>query len=45
MVVCADCIGDSARRIPWGSSNNPASVLMRHVDAGYESAKAGARKN
>ena len=38
MVICADGTSDAARRIANVLWNDPATGVMRHADAGYESA-------
>jgi urocanate hydratase len=45
MVICADGTDDAARRIGRVLWNDPATGVMRHADAGYESAKECAREN
>ncbi len=44
MVIVADGSKDAARRLERVLTNDPASGVMRHADAGYESAKACARE-
>jgi urocanate hydratase len=43
MVVVADGTPDAARRLERVLTNDPATGVLRHVDAGYESAEAHAR--
>jgi urocanate hydratase len=45
MVVVCDGTEDAARRIERVLWNDPASGVMRHADAGYESAIECAREN
>jgi urocanate hydratase len=45
MVICADGTDDAARRIARVLWNDPATGVMRHADAGYESAKECAAEN
>ena len=45
MVICADGTEDAARRIERVLWNDPATGVMRHADAGYESAIACADEN
>jgi urocanate hydratase len=45
MVICCDGTEDSDRRIARVLWNDPASGVMRHADAGYDSAIACAREN
>jgi urocanate hydratase len=45
MVICADGTKDAARRIGRVLWNDPATGVMRHADAGYESAMACADEN
>ena len=45
MVVVCDGTADAARRIARVLWNDPASGVMRHADAGYESAIACAREH
>ncbi|MDA9991096.1 urocanate hydratase [Paracoccaceae bacterium] len=45
MVICADGTEDAARRIGKVLWNDPATGVMRHADAGYESAMACANEN
>jgi urocanate hydratase len=45
MVICADGTEDAARRIGKVLWNDPATGVMRHADAGYESAMACANDN
>jgi urocanate hydratase len=40
MVIVADGTEDAARRIARVLWNDPATGVMRHADAGYESARA-----
>jgi urocanate hydratase len=44
MVIVADGTKEAARRLERVLTNDPASGVMRHADAGYESAKACARE-
>jgi len=44
MVICADGSDDAARRIERVLWNDPATGVMRHADAGYETAIACARE-
>jgi len=44
MVICCDGSQEAAHRIERVLWNDPASGVMRHADAGYESALACARK-
>jgi len=44
MVIVADGTKDAARRLERVLTNDPASGVMRHADAGYESAIACARE-
>ncbi|TDJ20242.1 MAG: urocanate hydratase [Gammaproteobacteria bacterium] len=44
MVVVCDGSEDAARRIERVLTNDPATGVMRHADAGYESAKQCARE-
>jgi urocanate hydratase len=44
MVIVADGSKDAARRLERVLTNDPATGVMRHADAGYESAKACARE-
>ena len=43
MVICCDGTEDAARRIERVLWNDPATGVMRHADAGYETAKECAR--
>jgi urocanate hydratase len=43
MVIVADGTPESARRLQRVLTNDPATGVMRHADAGYEIAKACAR--
>ncbi|MGJ8564718.1 MAG: urocanate hydratase [Alphaproteobacteria bacterium] len=45
MVICADGTDDAARRIERVLWNDPATGVMRHADAGYETALDCAREN
>ena len=45
MVICADDTEDAACRLNCVLLNDPATGVMRHVDAGYANAKACAREN
>ncbi len=45
MVICCDGTEDAARRIERVLWNDPATGVMRHADAGYESAIACAREH
>ena len=45
MVIVCDGTADAARRIERVLTNDPASGVMRHADAGYEEAIACAREN
>jgi len=45
LVIVADGSADAARRIARVLWNDPASGVMRHADAGYETAIACAREN
>lgn len=45
MVIVADGSDDAARRIERVLWNDPATGVMRHADAGYETAIACAREN
>jgi urocanate hydratase len=45
MVICCDGTEDAARRIGRVLWNDPATGVMRHADAGYESAIDCAREN
>ncbi|HKF60812.1 MAG TPA: urocanate hydratase, partial [Dongiaceae bacterium] len=44
MVIVADGSKEAARRLERVLTNDPASGVMRHVDAGYDIAKACARE-
>ena len=44
MVICADGTEDAARRLERVLWNDPATGVMRHADAGYESAIACAKE-
>jgi urocanate hydratase len=44
MVVVCDGSADAARRLKRVLTNDPASGVMRHADAGYEDAIACARE-
>ena len=44
MVIVADGTDDAARRLKRVLSNDPAMGVIRHADAGYDSAKDTARK-
>jgi len=44
MVICADGTDDAARRLERVLWNDPATGVMRHADAGYESAIECARE-
>jgi urocanate hydratase len=45
MVIVCDGTASSARRLERVLTNDPASGVMRHADAGYELARACAREN
>jgi urocanate hydratase len=45
MVICADGTDDAARRLERVLWNDPATGVMRHADAGYDSAIACAREH
>jgi urocanate hydratase len=45
MVIVADGTPQAARRLERVLTNDPATGVMRHADAGYESAKACAREH
>ena len=45
MVIVCDGTADAARRLERVLTNDPATGVMRHADAGYESAKACAREH
>jgi urocanate hydratase len=40
MVIVADGTKEAARRLERVLTNDPASGVMRHADAGYDTAKA-----
>jgi urocanate hydratase len=40
MVICADGTEDAARRIARVLWNDPATGVMRHADAGYQTARS-----
>jgi urocanate hydratase len=44
MVIVADGTKEAARRLERVLTNDPASGVMRHADAGYDTAKACARE-
>jgi urocanate hydratase len=44
MVIVADGTKEAARRLERVLTNDPASGVMRHADAGYDIAKACARE-
>ncbi len=44
MVIVADGTADAARRLEWVLWNDPATGVMRHADAGYETAIDCARE-
>jgi urocanate hydratase len=44
MVVVCDGTAEAARRIERVLTNDPATGVMRHADAGYEEARASARE-
>jgi urocanate hydratase len=44
MVVACDGTPEAARRIERVLTNDPATGVMRHADAGYEEAAACARE-
>ncbi len=44
MVIVADGTDDAARRLARVLTNDPATGVMRHADAGYEAAKECARE-
>ena len=44
MVICADGTDDAARRLERVLWNDPATGVMRHADAGYESAQECAKE-
>ena len=45
MVIVADGTAEAARRLERVLTNDPATGVMRHADAGYDSAKACAREH
>jgi urocanate hydratase len=45
MVIVADGTPEAARRLERVLTNDPASGVMRHADAGYEEAIACAREH
>ena len=45
MVICCDGTEEAAGRIERVLSNNPATGVMRHADAGYETAMEYAREH
>ena len=45
MVIVADGTKDAARRLERVLTNDPASGVMRHADAGYEDAVESAKEN
>ncbi|MFK7997665.1 MAG: urocanate hydratase [Granulosicoccus sp.] len=45
MVICADGTDEAARRLEWVLWNDPATGVMRHADAGYDTAIACAREH
>jgi urocanate hydratase len=45
MVIVADGTPEAARRLARVLTNDPATGVMRHADAGYESAQACAREH
>jgi urocanate hydratase len=45
MVIVCDGTADADRRIARVLTNDPATGVMRHADAGYEIAKEAAREN
>jgi urocanate hydratase len=45
MVVVADGTAEAARRLQRVLTNDPGSGVVRHADAGYESARETARKH
>jgi urocanate hydratase len=45
MVICADGTDDAARRIGRVLWNDPATGVMRHADAGYQTARSCAREH
>jgi len=45
VVICADGSDEAAKRIERVLWNDPATGVMRHADAGYESAKKCAREH
>ena len=44
MVIVADGSREAARRLERVLTNDPATGVMRHADAGYDIAKACARE-
>jgi urocanate hydratase len=45
MVICADGTKEAAKRLERVLTNDPASGVMRHADAGYETAIDCAKRN
>jgi urocanate hydratase len=45
MVIVADGTADAARRLARVLTNDPATGVMRHADAGYDTARACAREH
>ena len=45
MVICCDGTDEAARRIERVLWNDPATGVMRHADAGYETAIECAREH
>jgi len=45
MVICCDGTPEAAKRIARVLWNDPATGVMRHADAGYDSAIACAREH
>jgi urocanate hydratase len=45
MVIVADGTIEAARRLERVLTNDPATGVMRHADAGYDIAKACAREH
>jgi len=45
MVICCDGTSDADRRLERVLTNDPATGIMRHVDAGYELAIENAKKH
>ena len=45
MVIVADGTKEAARRLQRVLTNDPASGVMRHADAGYETASACAKEH